>query len=87
MFYRLESRIEWKDVISEETAYPLDEQFREWGRNYVEFFDQLSREQDMHFCMTPEQGKRFNEHFSRMQTRMVSVFEDDIVASPCVDSA
>lgn len=81
MFYRLESRLEWKDVISEETAYPLDEQFREWGRNYVEFFDQLSREQDMHFCMTPEQGKRFNEHFSRMQTRMVSVFEDDIVAS------
>lgn len=81
MFYRLESRLAWKDVFATQDGMPLDEQFAQWGREYMDFYDCLLQENSMRFRLSAEQSKRFNAHFEQMQQRMYAVFKDDILAS------
>lgn len=81
MFYRLESEPIWKDVFAYDGGMPLNDRFTQWGRDYLDFFDTLAKEDPIQFSLTPDQQHRFNLHFEAMQTQMYAVFHDDIIAS------
>lgn len=81
IFYRLESKLEWKDVFAFQERKPLNEQFKDWGKEYTEFFDLLMSMPGIQFLFTHEQAQRFFHYFDQLQTQMFSIFKDDILAS------
>lgn len=81
IFYRLHSKLEWKDVLAQRGEKSLDKQFTELGDEFVGFYDILFKSGDINFKVTEEQRKKFNEFFSSLQTEFFNIFKDDILAS------
>ena len=81
LFYYLDKKTEWIDVLDEGDGEPLDEFFEKLGKEYLAFFHTLKELPPIKFKMTPEQGAAFNQHFSLLQADYVGLFGDDTVAS------
>lgn len=81
IFYRLESKLAWKDVFAHRNKTPLNEQFTAWGKEYIEFFDMLMNNRAIRFSFTEEQCRQFNSYFEQAQVQMHHIFNDDILAS------
>lgn len=64
MFYRLHSRLKWKDVLGNQTAEALDDKFKALGDEFVTFYDDLLTSGTVRFSVTPAQRDRFNDYFS-----------------------
>lgn len=81
LFYYLDKKTEWIDVLDEGDGEPLDEFFEKLGKEYLAFFHTLQELPEIKFQMTPEQGVAFNKHFALLQADYVGLFGDDTVAS------
>jgi len=81
IFYRLESKLQWKDVLGDQTSEALDDKFRALGDKYVEFYDTLIQSGTIRFSVTADQRRKFNEYFSGLQEEYYKIFKDDILAS------
>lgn len=81
LFYYLDKKTEWIDVLDEGDGEPLDDFFENLGKEYLAFFHTLQELPEIKFQMTPEQGVAFNKHFALLQADYVGLFGDDTVAS------
>lgn len=81
LFYYLDKKTEWIDVLDEGDGEPLDEFFEKLGKEYLTFFHTLQKLSEIKFQMTPEQGVAFNKHFALLQADYEGLFGDDTVAS------
>ena len=81
LFYYLDKKTEWIDVLDEGDGEPLDEFFEKLGKEYLAFFHTLQELPEIKFQMTPEQGVAFNKHFALLQADYAGLFGDDTVAS------
>lgn len=81
LFYYLDKKTEWIDVLDEGDGEPLDEFFEKLGKEYLTFFHTLQELSEIKFQMTPEQGVAFNKHFALLQADYEGLFGDDTVAS------
>lgn len=81
IFYRLVSKLQWKDVLGDQTAESLDDKFRALGDRYVEFYDTIIQNGTIRFSVTPSQRQKFNNYFSGLQEEYYKIFKDDILAS------
>ena len=55
LFYYLDKKTEWIDVLDESDGEPLDELFEKLGKEYLAFFHTLQELPEIKFLMTPEQ--------------------------------
>ena len=67
LFYYLNKKTEWIDVLDEGDGEPLDEFFEKLGKEYLASFHTLQELPEIKFQMTPEQGVAFNKHFALLQ--------------------
>ena len=74
LFYYLDKKTEWIDVLDEGDGEPLDEFFEKLGKEYLAFFHTLQELPEIKFQMTPEQGVAFNKHFALLQADYVGLF-------------
>ena len=81
IFYRLVSKLKWKDVLADQTSESLDDKFRAMGERYVEFYDSIIQNGTVRFSVTPSQRQKFNDYFSGLQEEYYKIFKDDILAS------
>lgn len=81
LFYYLDKKTEWIDVLDEGDGEPMDDFFENLGKEYLAFFHTLQELPEIKFQMTPEQGVAFNKHFALLQADYVGLFGDDTVAS------
>lgn len=81
IFYRLVSKLQWKDVLGDQTSESLDDKFRALGDRYVEFYDTIIQNGTIRFSVTPSQRQKFNDYFSALQEEYYKIFKDDILAS------
>ena len=81
IFYRLVSKLQWKDVLADQTTESLDDKFRAMGERYVEFYDAIIQNGTVRFSVTPSQRQKFNDYFSGLQEEFYKIFKDDILAS------
>lgn len=81
LFYDLDKKTEWIDVLDEGDGEPLDKFFEKLGKEYLAFFHTLQELPEIKFQMTSEQGLDFNQHFALIQADYVGLFGDDTLAS------
>ena len=81
IFYRLVSKLQWKDVLADQTTESLDDKFSAMGERYVEFYDAIIQNGTVRFSVTPSQRQKFNDYFSGLQEEFYKIFKDDILAS------
>lgn len=81
LFYYLDKKTEWIDLLDEGDEEPLDEFFEKLGKEYLTFFHTLQELPEIKFQMTKEQGNAFNDHFRLLQADYEGLLGDDTVAS------
>lgn len=81
LFYDMDKKTEWIDVLDEGDGEPLNKFFEKLGKEYLAFFHTLQELPEIKFQMTSEQGLDFNQHFALIQADYVGLFGDDTVAS------
>lgn len=81
IFYRLNSKLEWKDVLIIQTGDSLDARFEALGDRFVEFYDILLHSGNIIFRVSDSQRQKFNEFFSSLQSEYYDIFKDEIIAS------
>lgn len=81
IFYRLNSALKWKNVFAHQNEQSLDQRFTAYGNEFTDFFDTLTRSENMKFILTDAQCDKFNAYFEGLQTEYYNIFKDDILAS------
>ena len=81
IFYRLNSKLDWKDVLGGQTGLSLDARFTALGDRFVEFYDILYQSGQINFLVSDSQRQKFNNYFSNLQSEYYNIFKDDILAS------
>ena len=80
-FYRIESPLQWNDVLGQYEEEGLDSIFDTLGKLFCEFYDELVESKPLRFRVTESQRMKFNEYFSSLQQEYYSIFKDDIIGS------
>ena len=80
-FLRLETDLEWKDVLSGQDSESLDSCFAELGEQFCQFYDTLLTSHNIKFTVTDSQRQKFNDYFSMLQQDYFNIFQDDIIGS------
>lgn len=81
IFYQLPTSAEWLDPFIYSGEEDLDHYFIRLGLDFYETYKMLQLMPDMHFKLSPAQGKRFNAFFELAQDKCHGLFGDDIIGS------
>lgn len=81
IFYRLNSTLQWKDVLANQQTESFDDIFSSLGEQFLLFYDSLVQLGTVRFSVTEAQRLAFNDYFSELQAEYFGIFKDDILAS------
>jgi hypothetical protein len=81
IFYCLNVDLQWHDVFAHMDETPIDEYFRQLGRDYYSLYQILLEGPSLMFCVTAPQRQQFHDLFQEIQNGYVKVLGYDFLAS------
>ena len=81
IFYYLNTKLEWQNVLDKEKDGTLDKCFTELGEEFNDFYTMLKDAGEIHFEMTETQGTEFNGWFELAQMEYAAKYGDEMIAS------
>ncbi len=80
-YYRIDSPLQWEDVLGKKDEVGLDATFDALGQAFCQFYDNLIASPQIRFQVTDSQRQKFNAYFSSLQEEYYHAFNDDIIGS------
>jgi hypothetical protein len=81
IFYCLNVDLEWHDVFAHQDQTPIDDYFRQLGKDYYNLYQILLGSPSLMFCVTASQRQQFHELFQEIQNGYVKILGYDFLAS------
>lgn len=81
IFYCLNVDLEWHDVFAHQDQTPIDDYFRQLGKDYYNLYQILLESPSLMFCVTASQRQQFHELFQEIQNGYVKILGYDFLAS------
>ena len=81
IFYCLNVDLEWHDVFAHQDQTPIDDYFRQLGKDYYNLYQILLESPALMFCVTASQRQQFHALFQEIQDGYVKVLGYDFLAS------
>jgi hypothetical protein len=81
MFYVMNRKYEWKNMLAYITDKGLDLHFENLGKEFFDFYERIEVLPDMNFIVTEEQEQRFNAFFEAIQNLYITIQQEDIISS------
>lgn len=81
IFYCLNVDLEWHDVFAHQDQTPIDDYFRQLGKDYFNLYQILLESPALMFCVTASQRQQFHALFQEIQDGYVKVLGYDFLAS------
>ena len=81
IFYCLNVDLEWHDVFAHQDQTPIDDYFRQLGKDYFNLYQILLESPALMFCVTASQRQQFHTLFQEIQDGYVKVLGYDFLAS------
>ena len=81
MFYFMNTRLVWKNVLADDGGPTLDDDFDELGQEFLSFYEALNSHPDMMFHYTAHQRDQFNLYFSHLQKRYLVLQDMGFIAT------
>ena len=81
IFYYMNVRPEWKNVFASQTTNGLDDYFDALGNKFFNLYSSLKAGQDVQFFLTADQQDQFNQFFSEIQIKYMSIQGIDYMAT------
>lgn len=73
IFYFMNVQPVWKNVFASPVSQGLDAYFDELGQEFFELYNSLQTSSETEFCFSQEQQIQFNNFFSQVQTRYITI--------------
>ena len=73
IFYYMNVRPVWKNVFASQTPNGLDDYFDALGNEFFNLYSSLKAGQDVQFFLTADQQDQFNQFFSEIQIKYMSI--------------
>ena len=71
MFYYMNIKLVWKDVLTERGENGLEGYYDALGQEFLPLYKALEEKPAIKFCVTPEQNEQFNAFFTQLQEKYV----------------
>ena len=81
IFYCLNVNLEWRDVFAYKDKTPIDDYFRQLGKEFYNLYQILLESQPLMFGFTSSQQQQFNNVFQEFQNRYIKVLGYEFLAS------
>jgi hypothetical protein len=81
IFYFMNVQPIWKNVFASPVSQSLDAYFDELGQEFFELYNSLQTSSETEFCFSEEQQIQFNNFFSQVQTRYITIQGLDYMAT------
>jgi len=81
IFYYMNVRPVWKNVFASQTPNGLDDYFDALGNEFFSLYSSLKAGQDIQFFLTADQQDQFNQFFSEIQIKYMSIQGIDYMAT------
>ena len=73
IFYYMNIKPVWKNVFARHNGKGLEEHFDHLGQDFFGLYKALRENPDMQFCLTPEQEDQFNDFFTQVQEKYLTL--------------
>jgi hypothetical protein len=80
IFYLMNNRPKWKDMLDEEIA-DMEACFDALGKEFYSFYKALEKHPAIEFRLSPSQHEQFNDFFSQLQEKYLSLQGMDFMAT------
>jgi hypothetical protein len=81
IFYYMNITPIWKNVFEIQTENGLDEYYNALGKEFLGFFKTLKNNPPIQVTFSVQQQMQFNEYFSKIQTKYLSIQSEDYIAT------
>ena len=81
IFYCLNVDVVWHDVFAHMDETPIDDHFRQLGKEYYNLYQILLESPSLMFCVTATQRQQFHTMFQEIQDGYVKILGYDFLAS------
>lgn len=81
IFYFMNVQPVWKNVFASQVSQGLDAYFDELGQEFYELYNSLQTSSETEFCFSQEQQIQFNNFFSQVQTKYITIQGLDYMAT------
>lgn len=81
IYYFMNIKPVWKNVFAVTSDNGLDDYFDHLGTEFFELYQNLENNQEIQFCLTPDQQNQFNIFFEQIQSSYVSLQGLDYMAT------
>ena len=79
-FYQVNTRTGWKDMLDDNYA-GMEDYFDDLGKEFFSFYNSLGKRPAIEFSLTPSQRKEFNDFFTQLQDKYLSLQGMDFMAT------
>jgi hypothetical protein len=81
VFYYMNIKPEWKDVFATHSKVGLEEHYTNLGNQFLGLYKTLKNNPEIRVTLSRKQQQRFNEYFSKMQAKYISIQPMEYIAT------